>query len=98
MAEGRKADVTGTSKAGAKAGNNEAIKENASRQAIIKSLKKSFIPESKIVSKFGNLTDTNLGPFNHEAFMRRMYGQGGNLPTEASRNIVKSKLYAVVGF
>lgn len=78
------ADAAGTSKAGTKAANNEAVKENTSRQAKIKSLKKSFISESKIISKHGNLTDTNLGPFNLEAFIRRMYGQGGNLPTDAS--------------
>lgn len=94
MAESRRADVVGTSKAG----NNEAIKENASRKATIKNLRKSFISESKFVSKFGNVTDTNLGSFNLKAFMRRIYGQGGNPRTKFSHNIVRSRLYAAAGF
>lgn len=97
MAEIRR-DVAGTSKATGRAGNAEAGKENASRQVIIKQLKKSFIPESKFVSKIGGLTDTNLGSFNLEAFKRRIYGQGGYSPSVTSHNIVRSGLYAAVGF
>lgn len=98
MAEGRRGDVAGTSKAAAKAGNVEAGKENASRQAMIKQLKRSFIPESKFVLKLGGLTDTNLGSFNLEAFKRRIYGQGGNPPSVISHNIVRSGLYAAASF
>lgn len=98
MVEIQRGDAVGTSKVVGRVGNAEVGKENASRQAIIKQLKKSFLPESKFVSKLGGLTDTNFGSFNLKAFKRRIYGQGGYPPSVTSHNTVRSRLYATAGF
>ena len=70
----------------------------ASRQAVIKKLSKSFLPESKFTSKLGKLTDTNLGSVNLETFKKRMLGFGGHQPSNTSHNIIRSGLYAVPSF
>lgn len=98
MAKARRGDAARTNKAAGKATNAESSKESASRQAIIKKLHKSFLPESKFVSKLGGLINTNLGSFNLRALRNRMYGQGDHSSSIIAHNIMKSGLCAVVGF
>jgi hypothetical protein len=50
-------------------------------KAKMKFANKGVQPESKIVSKLKNITDTNLGHVDFQEFKRRMYGQDGTLPT-----------------
>ena len=70
----------------------------ASRQAVIKKLSKTFMPESMFISKLGKLIDTNLGSVNLETFKNRLFGIGSHRASVTSHNIVRSGLYAAAGF
>lgn len=65
---------------------------------MIKKLSKTFLPKSKFTSKLGELNDTNLSSYNLGALTGRMYGIGGHPPSVTAHQIMKSGLYAVVGF
>lgn len=92
------AEAGKVNKAASKAANAESSRANVSRQAVIKKLSKTFLPESKFTSKLGELSDTNLGSYNLGALRGRMYGLGGHPPSVTAHQIMKSGLYATAGF
>jgi hypothetical protein len=54
--------------------------------------------ESKIVSKWKNITDTNLGHVDFQEFKRRMYGQKKPLPTHIACRMMRNRIVQAVGF
>lgn len=71
---------------------------NTSRQTQIKNEQKGFLPESKIISKWREVSDTNLGTFKLEEFMKRIFGHDGHPLSIVTKKIVRSGIVAVVGF
>lgn len=59
---------------------------------------KGVQPESKIISKLKNITDTNFGHVDFQEFKRRMYGQDGPLPIPIARQIMRNGIFQATGF
>lgn len=55
-------------------------------------------PESRMNSKWKNISDTNLGHINLREFKKRMFGLDNLVPTVTARKMKKSGIVHVVGF
>lgn len=55
-------------------------------------------PESRMNSKWKNVSDTNLGHINLREFKKRMFGLDNVLPTVTAREMIRSGIVHAVGF
>lgn len=55
-------------------------------------------PESRMTSKWKNVSDTNLGHINPREFKKRMFGLHNLVPTTTTRKMMKSGIVHAVGF
>ena len=67
-------------------------------QQLIKNERRGFYHESKIVSKWAKIRDTSLGGLDLKNFNRRMLGYNDYHPTHLATRIIRSGIFAVVGF
>jgi hypothetical protein len=67
-------------------------------EAKMKFASKGVQPESKIVSKLKNITDTNLGHVDFQKFKGRMYRQDGPLPTHIAHRMMRNEIVQAARF
>lgn len=61
-------------------------------------VEKDAPPESRMTSKWKNISNTNLGHINLREFKKRMFGLDNLVPTVTARKMMKGGIVHVVGF